>query len=324
VNKKIQMANGRISRLSALSDILKEDGKRRLSNARRESKDVDGGTTVVESRTIDVSEKVMADVFSMTVNQNETISDSSEERHFLFNCVRLDTLDTICKVLGEFIGTALLLLFACMGLIQWTDSNQPYFVGGLVFGLTIMFIIQVVGAVSGSHINPAVTLAALIYRKITFRLACMYVVAQFLGAIVGFGVLRLLTPTSIFHPEGSTGTCSPSPNPALSGAQIFFFEYFATTVLISMCCAAWDPRNAMNQDSLPIKFGLATSIPFIAVSPATGCCINPARAFAPAMYNGDWDKHWAYWIAPLLAATVTTVVYKALFFREVPPQKKDT
>lgn len=63
----------------------------------------------------------------------------------------METLDTICKVLGEFVGTALLLLFACMGLIQWTENDQPYFVGGLVFGLTIMFIIQVVGAVSGAN-----------------------------------------------------------------------------------------------------------------------------------------------------------------------------
>lgn len=64
--------------------------------------------------------------------------------------MRQETLDTICKVLGEFVGTGLLLLFACMGLIQWTDVEQPNFAGGLVFGLTIMFVIQVVGAVSGT------------------------------------------------------------------------------------------------------------------------------------------------------------------------------
>lgn len=174
----------------------------------------------------------------------------------------------------------------------------------------------------------------------------MYVVAQFLGAIVGFGLLSLLTPMRFLRPENSTGVCSPSPNPNLNGAQVFFFEYFATTVLIVMCCAAWDPRHAKNQDSMPVKFGLALTVPFIAVvslflftisqfyikcehsngnqSPATGCCINPARAFAPAMYNGDWEKHWAYWIAPLLAAAVTTTVYRGLFYREAPPEKKDS
>lgn len=93
----------------------------------------------------------------------------------------------------------------------------------------------------------------------------MYIVAQFLGAIVGFGLLKLLTPQSIFHPANSRGTCSPSPNNDLNAAQVFFFEYFATTVLITMCCAAWDPRHAKNQDSIPIKFGLALSVPFIAV-----------------------------------------------------------
>ncbi|KAJ6641848.1 Aquaporin-4 [Pseudolycoriella hygida] len=320
------MVNGRISRLSAFSDIIKEDGKRRLSNAMGESKmpmsDLEARSTDLEARSIE--DKVMTDVFSISAgNQRDMASDPVDERHFLFSCVKLETLDIICRVLAEFVGTALLLLFACMGLIQWTENDQPYFVGGLVFGLTIMFVIQVVGAVSGSHINPSVTLAAVIYRKITIRMACMYVVAQFLGALVGFGILRLLTPTHIFHPEDSIGTCSPAPNPVLSAAQVFFFEYFASTVLIVMCCAAWDPRHGKNQDSMAIKFGLSTAIPFIAVSPATGCCINPARAFAPAVYNGDWDKHWVYWIAPLLAAAVTSTVYRGLFYREVPPEKKE-
>ncbi|KAG4077537.1 hypothetical protein HA402_002964 [Bradysia odoriphaga] len=313
------MANGRISRLSVLSDILQEEGKRRLSNARTESKismsELEARTTDVEARSIE--EKVMADVFTMSSsnmdNHKDLINGPSADRHFVFKCVKMNTLDTICKVLGEFVGTALLLLFACMGLVQWTPG-QPDFVGGLVFGLTIMFIIQVVGAVSGAHINPAVTLAAFIYGKISIL---------FLGALVGYGVLKLMTPEHIFRPEGSVGTCSPNPNPDLSAAQVFFFEYFATTVLITLCCAAWDPRHAKNQDSMAIKFGLSLSIPFIAVSPATGCCINPARAFAPALYNGDWNLHWAYWIAPLLAAVVTTVVYRFLFYRE-DPEKKDS
>lgn len=97
-------------------------------------------------------------------------------------------------------------------------------------------------------------------------MACFYVVAQFVGAIVGYGLLSLLTPSSFLRPIGaSTGVCSPSPNPNLNAAQVFFFEYFATTVLIAMCCAAWDPRHAKNQDSMPVKFGLALAVPFIAV-----------------------------------------------------------
>lgn len=100
-----------------------------------------------------------------------------------------------------------------------------------------------------------------------FQMACGYIVCQFIGAIVGFGVLRLMTPMDIFRPEGSVGTgvCSPSPNPGLNAAQVFFYEFFATAVLIAMCCAAWDPRNAKNQDSIPVKFGLATAVPFIVV-----------------------------------------------------------
>lgn len=98
-------------------------------------------------------------------------------------------------------------------------------------------------------------------------MAIAYVVAQFLGAIMGFGILILLTPTEIFRPEGSVGAgcCSTVPRPELTVLQVFFLEYFATTVLITMCCSSWDPRNAKQQDSIPIKFGLAVAVLSIVV-----------------------------------------------------------
>lgn len=51
--------------------------------------------------------------------------------------------------------------------------------------------------------------------------------------------------------------------------------------------------------------------------PFTGASMNPARSFAPALWNGNFNKHWIYWLAPLSAAGVTAVAYKAVFRREV-------
>lgn len=93
-------------------------------------------------------------------------------------------------------------------------------------------------------------------------MAIAYVIAQCAGAIMGFGLLMLLTPDSIFRPEGTTGAgvCSTVPRPELTTVQVFFLEYFATTILITLCCSSWDPRNAHLQDSVALKFGFAVSV----------------------------------------------------------------
>lgn len=93
-------------------------------------------------------------------------------------------------------------------------------------------------------------------------MAIAYVIAQVAGAIMGFGLLMLLTPSELFRPEGTIGAglCSTVPRPELTTAQVFFLEYFATTVLITLCCASWDPRNTKFQDSVAIKFGFAVAV----------------------------------------------------------------
>jgi len=232
----------------------------------------------------------------------------------------------ICMFLGELVGTTFLLLFGCMGNLNWSGVEQPQFIGGFIFGLTVLSIIQCFGTISGAHLNPAVTLCALLYRIISIPMAIAYVIAQLAGAIMGFGLLMLLTPSEIFRPEGmeGAGVCSTVPRPELTTAQVFFLEYFATTVLITLCCSSWDPRNAKLQDSVALKFGFAVAVLSITVGPATGNSMNPARTFGPALLNSDWDLHWVYWMAPMSASLVTTLIYKALFFRDVTADKKES
>lgn len=98
-------------------------------------------------------------------------------------------------------------------------------------------------------------------------MAIVYVIAQVTGAILGMGLLKLLTPPNIFLPEGhiGAGTCSTVPHVDLTEAQVFFLEFFSTMVLITVCCASWDPRNAHLQDSVAIKFGLTVALLSITV-----------------------------------------------------------
>lgn len=91
--------------------------------------------------------------------------------------------------------------------------------------------------------------------------AIMYFVAQMLGAFMGYGLLKALTPPEIFDPTNGTGPglCSTVPHPALTEFQAVSIEFLATSVLVLLICGVWDPRNAKLQDSVPLRFGFAIS-----------------------------------------------------------------
>lgn len=94
-------------------------------------------------------------------------------------------------------------------------------------------------------------------------MAIVYFFAQLIGAILGYRLIQALTPLNILElsvNKGNYGFCATAPLSDLSTFQAFALEYFATTVLISICCAVWDPKNAKYQDSTPLKFALAITI----------------------------------------------------------------
>lgn len=179
--------------------------------------------------------------------------------------LNVQTVDVIARFLAEVIGTGMLMMFGCSAGLSWNGA-PPDFIGGLVFGLTVMMIIQCFGDISGAHLNPAVSWCAVLYKTLSMPMFFVYCVAQILGAFVGFGMLALLTPAHIFRREGATvGACSTTPVDGLTVMQAFALEYFATTVLITLCCASWDPRNKAKQDSIALKFGLAVAALSISV-----------------------------------------------------------
>lgn len=85
---------------------------------------------------------------------------------FLVSGLNVATVDVIARFLAEVIGTALLLLFGCACGLGW-QSQPADIVGALGFGLVVMMIIQCFGDVSGAHLNPAVSLSALLYKSLS-------------------------------------------------------------------------------------------------------------------------------------------------------------
>lgn len=172
-------------------------------------------------------------------------------------------MDKITVFIAELLGTGMLLFFGCAGCITyWSGGVANHLQIVLNFGFAVMFCIQIFAPLSGAHLNTAVTVAAIIFGKIDLAMGGIYFVAQALGSFMGFGLLKFVTPAQIFSPGGvtanSTGLCMTIPHEAVSASQAVILEFIGTSVVILICCAcAWDPRNAHNHDSLPLRFGLA-------------------------------------------------------------------
>jgi aquaporin related protein len=73
-------------------------------------------------------------------------------------------------------------------------------------------------------------------------------------------------------------------------------------------------------DSVPLRFGLAVAGLVLVAGPYSGGSMNPARSFAPALYNMNFDKQWIYMLAPMLSALVTSVTFRMVFYKEAPTQ----
>lgn len=237
----------------------------------------------------------------------------------------MTTVDRVVLCAAEAVGTAILVFLGCMGCVsEITGGAIPHLQISFTFGLAVMVAIQVVGHISGSHINPIVTVAAATLGNIPLIQIPIYFVGQLFGALIGFGLLRLATPGNfIEHQINGTlktaGVCSPGINKYISPAQGFLVEFLATLILTLVCCGVWDNRNGNKHDSVPIRFGLAIGVLAMAAGPYTGAHMNPVRSFAPALFNGDWEDHWIYWLAPLLAGFVGALFYRIVF--TVPPQQ---
>uniref|UniRef100_A0A1B0D5H0 Uncharacterized protein n=1 Tax=Phlebotomus papatasi TaxID=29031 RepID=A0A1B0D5H0_PHLPP len=74
------------------------------------------------------------------------------------------------------------------------------------------------------------------------------------------------------------------------------------------------PPRQTNHFNVDISFdGIIVTCLALAAGPYSGGCMNPARVIGPALYNGDWENHWVYWVGPLLASIVSPYLYKSLF-----------
>lgn len=226
--------------------------------------------------------------------------------------------ENIRKCICEFIGTAVLVLFGCGTAAITGGSIIPT---SMAFGLSIIAMAYVIGNISGCHVNPAVSLAMLINKKMTLVEFCYYVVAQILGALAGAGILFGLMQTSSLLDVaqlglGANGFDSNSlANVNMIGALIV--EVILTFVFVYTILGVTSDRKKSSVAGIVI--GLTLTFVHILGIPLTGTSVNPARSLAPAIIlTGEaLNQVWVFIVGPFVGSAIAAYVFKFLNKEEV-------
>ncbi len=207
------------------------------------------------------------------------------------------------KYAAEFIGTAVLVLVACGVAGQICATGTSGLIGtALAFGLVIVAMAYSIGNVSGCHINPAVSIAMLINKKITVKDFCCYIVAQFLGALAGAAVLYLI----VGNPEQLGCNALYSNRPWMS----FAIEMILTFIFVFAILGVTSKESNSHISGLVIG-GALVLVHLLGIS-FTGTSVNPARSFGPALIAGKLDGIWVFLLAPLAGGALAALVYRFL------------
>jgi MIP family channel proteins len=175
----------------------------------------------------------------------------------------------------------------------------------LAHGLALAVLVSALGAVSGAHFNPAVTVAVLVSGRITAGLAGMYIVVQLVAAVAAALALRAVFPEAAWGPVG-IGT--PALHPAIGVPGAIAIEAVLTVLLVIAVFGTAIDRRAPKIGGLAI--GLAVAADVLMGGPLTGAAMNPARWFGPAVASGSFDNWYVWWIGPLIGALVAAVIYR--------------
>jgi len=215
------------------------------------------------------------------------------------------------KYLAELIGTFVLVFMGCgSAMLLGCDVAGGHLAVALTFGLAIVATAYVIGDVSGCHINPAVSLAMLIQKKLSASEFLGYVVAQLAGALAGAGLLKMLICLGINDLTGALGSNGVANAGGIGGALLV--EVILTFIFIFTILGVTSSKDKGSVAGIVI--GLTLTFVHIVGIPLTGTSVNPARSIGPALLAGGdaLNSVWVFVLAPFVGAVLAAVVFNCL------------
>lgn len=251
------------------------------------------------------------------------------------------------QCIAEFLGTGLLIFFGvgCVAALKVAGASFGQWQISIIWGLGVAMAIYLTAAVSGAHLNPAVTLALWLFACFDRRKVLPYILAQIAGAFCAAALVYGLYYTLFLDFEtahhmvrGSNeslelaGIFSTYPNPHIYVGQAFMVETVITAILMCLILALTDDGNGIPRGPLaPLLIGILIAVIGASMGPLTGFALNPARDFGPKLfaYLAGWGKvaftgarDIPYFLVPIfgpiIGAGLGAFGYRTLIGRHLP------
>jgi aquaporin Z len=217
------------------------------------------------------------------------------------------------KLIAEVIGTFILVFFGVGSAVLGYQIG--HFGISMAFGLSIVAAAYGIGAISGAHLNPAVSLGMVTAGRMGAGDFIGYAIAQVIGATLGAFVIMLIATGKADYSVATNGLGQNGFGPGYLGeyslTAALIFEAVATFLFVTVILGATDAKAAAGFAGLAIGFTLA-GIHLVGIN-VTGVSVNPARSIGPAIFVGGTAiaQLWVFIVAPLVGGAVAGVLYAA-------------
>ena len=220
------------------------------------------------------------------------------------------------KYVAEFIGTMVLVAVACgVAAVVGCADAAGKLITSVAFGLVIVAMAYSIGNVSGCHINPAVSIAMLITKKLGFKDFIGYVISQCLGATVGAFIVALFAGgfSNIGGCVNGTATLDAMYGTTWGMVAAIAVEVILTFIFVIAIMGV--TSKSENGAVAGIVIGGALTLVHLIGTSLTGTSVNPARSLGPAIVQaiggdmGGLKAVWIFIVAPLVGGALAAIVY---------------
>ena len=200
------------------------------------------------------------------------------------------------RLFSELLGTFALVLVAAGGGILVGKGQITLAAAVVAPGLMVLAIILFMGAISGAHLNPAVSLAFALRGDFPWKRVPGYIIIQLVGA-----TLACLFLYAVFGNVEHLGATLPGPG--YEDWQALLMEIVLTALLVSVILGT--ASAAQNVGAIAaLGVGGYIALAGLWSAPVSGTSMNPARSFGPALVSGDWTSYWVYVVGPIAGAVI--------------------
>ncbi|MGB9097589.1 MIP/aquaporin family protein [Erwinia sp.] len=251
------------------------------------------------------------------------------------------------QCIAEFLGVATIIFFGagCVAAMKLAGASFGQWEISIIWGIAVAMAIYLSAAISGAHLNPAVTIALCLFANFEGRKVVPYILAQIAGAFCSAALVYGLYYNLFLDYEQShqmvrgsiesldlAGIFSTYPNPHISVGQAFLVEAVITAVMMGLIMALTDDGNGLPRGPMaPLLIGLLIAVIGGSMGPLTGFALNPARDFGPKIFA--WLAGWGnvaftggrdipYFLVPIfgpiVGASLGAVGYRYLIARNLP------